>query len=297
MASLTSVYLCSRTVYAAVGSPTARGARITAAASTQLPEGCLINGVITNEADLAEALKAFFADNKLPTGRVALIAGGSQFMHRIMELPAMSEKKRLAVLSHELSSSGAETTAPLDDYMLLFRDAKTRTDTVLATRVEQSVIAGYDALAKDAGFKLTCIDLGLAAPIKAVRTIPALQNGTFVVLQFDDDTISACLFVQGQYTYSTRSRLFNPRGTAESGTEIAQKLSGLIQFHIASKSEHQIDTVYFAGADAKDFTVCRPGCEALALKVEQFPDSPTVSLPKGTALADVLYAAGNLIAR
>lgn len=297
MASLTSLYLCSRTVYAAVGRPTARGARITAAASTQLPEGCLINGVITNEADLAEALKAFFADNKLPTGRVALIAGGSQFMHRIMELPAMSEKKRLAVLSHELSSSGAETTAPLDDYMLLSRDAKTRTDTVLATRVEQSVIAGYDALAKDAGFKLTCIDLGLAAPIKAVRTIPALQNGTFVVLQFDDDTISACLFVQGQYTYSTRSRLFNPRGTAESGTEIAQKLSGLIQFHIASKSEHQIDTVYFAGADAKDFTVCRPGCEALALKVEQFPDSPTVSLPKGTALADVLYAAGNLIAR
>ena len=297
MASLTSLYLCSRTVYAAVGSPTARGARITAAASTQLPEGCLINGVITNEADLAEALKAFFADNKLPTGRVALIAGGSQFMHRIMELPAMSEKKRLAVLSHELSSSGAETTAPLDDYMLLSRDAKTRTDTVLATRVEQSVIAGYDALAKAAGFKLTCIDLGLAAPIKAVRTIPALQNGTFVVLQFDDDTISACLFVQGQYTYSTRSRLFNPRGTAESGTEIAQKLSGLIQFHIASKGEHQIDTVYFAGADAKDFTVCRPGCEALALKVEQFPDSPTVSLPKGTALADVLYAAGNLIAR
>ena len=297
MASLTSLYLCSRTVYAAVGSPTARGARITAAASTQLPEGCLINGVITNEADLAEALKAFFADNKLPTGRVALIAGGSQFMHRIMELPAMSEKKRLAVLSHELSPSGAETTAPLDDYMLLSRDAKTRTDTVLATRVEQSVIAGYDALAKDAGFKLTYIDLGLAAPIKAVRTIPALQNGTFVVLQFDDDTISACLFVQGQYTYSTRSRLFNPRGTAESGTEIAQKLSGLIQFHIASKSEHQIDTVYFAGADAKDFTVCRPGCEALALKVEQFPDSPTVSLPKGTALADVLYAAGNLIAR
>ena len=297
MASLTSLYLCSRTVYAAVGSPTARGARITAAASTQLPEGCLINGVITNEADLAEALKAFFADNKLPTGRVALIAGGSQFIHRIMELPAMSEKKRLAVLSHELSSGGAETTAPLDDYMLLSRDAKTRTDTVLATRVEQSVIAGYDALAKDAGFKLTCIDLGLAAPIKAVRTIPALQNGTFVVLQFDDDTISACLFVQGQYTYSTRSRLFNPRGTAESGAEIAQKLSGLIQFHIASKSEHQIDTVYFAGADAKDFTVCRPGCEALALKVEQFPDSPTVSLPKGTALADVLYAAGNLIAR
>ena len=39
MATLTSLYLCSRTVYAAVGSPTADGVRITAAAQMQLPEG------------------------------------------------------------------------------------------------------------------------------------------------------------------------------------------------------------------------------------------------------------------
>lgn len=295
MATLTSLYLCSRTVYAAVGSPTANGARITAAAQTELPEGCLINGVITNEADLAAALKEFFAANKLPTNRVALMAGGTQFMHRIVTLPAMSEKKRLAVLARELSTGGVETKAPLDDYMLLAHDGKG--DTVLATRVEQAVIAGYDALAKAAGFKLYSIDLGLAALIKAVRTVPALQEETFVLLQFDDDTISAALFEQGQYTYSTRSRLFNPRGSAESGAEIAQKLSGILQFHIAGKSENPITTVYFAGADADDLAVCRPGCEALALRVAQFPDSPTVKLPEGTALAQALYAAGNLIAR
>ncbi len=130
-----------------------------------------------------------------------------------------------------------------------------------------------------------------------MRTIPDLQQKTFVLLQFDDDTISACLFVQGQYTYSTRSRLFNPRGSAESGTEIAQKLSGLIQFHTTSKSEHRIETACFAGSTADDLAVCRPGCEALGLQVARFPDSPTVRLPSGTALADVLYAAGNLIAR
>ena len=295
MATLTSLYLCSRTVYAAVGSPTANGARITAAAQTELPEGCLINGVITNEADLAAALKEFFAANKLPTNRVALMAGGTQFMHRIVTLPAMSEKKRLAVLARELSTGGVETKAPLDDYMLLAHDGKG--DTVLATRVEQAVIAGYDALAKAAGFKLYSIDLGLAALIKAVRTVPALQKETFVLLQFDDDTISAALFEQGQYTYSTRSRLFNPRGSAESGTEIAQKLSGILQFHIAGKSAHPIRTVYFGGADAQDIRVCTPGCEALALQVAPFPDSPTVRLPDGVLLCDVLFAAGNLIAR
>ena len=105
---------------------------------------------------------------------------------------------------------------------------------------DYAIASGLSAMFGTVGFKLYSIDLGLAAPIKAVRTIPDLQQKTFVLLQFDDDTISACLFVQGQYTYSTRSRLFNPRGSAESGTEIAQKLSGLIQFHTTSKSEHRI---------------------------------------------------------
>ena len=296
MPTLTSLYLCNRTVYAAVGTPVANGAKLTAVCQDELPEGCLINGVITNESDLAAALRDFLARNDLPAKRVALCVGGSQFQHKLLTLPAMSEKKRYAVLAQELSTAGVEADAPLDDYQLLRRDAKAKTDTVFACRVESAVIESYAALAKDAGFAIHSLDYSLSGQLKLVAATPAL-TGTFVVLQFDDDTISACLFVQGQYTYSTRSRLFNPRGTAESGTEIAQKLSGLIQFHIASKSEHQIDTVYFAGADAKDFTVCRPGCEALALKVEQFPDSPTVSLPKGTALADVLYAAGNLIAR
>ena len=99
MPVLTSLYLCNSTVYAAVGSPTANGAKITAACQTELPEGCLINGIITNEAELTAALQGFFAANALPTQRVALAAGGSQFNHRVLTLPRMSEKKRAAVLT------------------------------------------------------------------------------------------------------------------------------------------------------------------------------------------------------
>ena len=40
-----------------------------------------------------------------------------------------------------------------------------------------------------------------------------------------------------------------------------------------------------------------PFALALGLAVEIFPDSPAVKLPSGTHLPDVLYAAGNLIAR
>lgn len=297
MATITSLYLCSRTVYAAVGTPTADGARITALCSRELPEGCLINGVITNESDLAAGLRSFFADNRLPDKKVALCVGGTQFQHKLLTLPIMSDKKLYPVLARELTTAGVETQAPLDDYMLLHRDKKANTDTLLACRVESAVIEGFVNLAKDAGFTLGSIDCGLAGQLKLVEASPALAGKTFVLLQFDDDTLNASLFEQGAFTYSTRSRLFYSRGTQESGAEIAQKLSGLVQFHIANKGADAISTVYFGGSTPADLQVCRPGCEALSLATELFPDSPKVKLPAGSRLADALFAAGNLTAR
>ena len=191
MPVLTSLYLCNSTVYAAVGSPTANGAKITAACQTELPEGCLINGIITNEAELTAALQGFFAANELPTQRVALAAGGSQFNHRVLTLPRMSEKKRAAVLTREFSTGGADVTAPLDDYMLLSTDKKTKADTVLATRVESAVIETYINLAAACGLKLYSIDLALAGQIKLVRATPELAGKSFVVLQFDGDSLIA----------------------------------------------------------------------------------------------------------
>lgn len=297
MAVLTSLYLCNSTVYAAVGTPAPNGAKVTDVCQTDLPEGCLINGIITNEAELTAALQGFFAANGLPTQRVALAAGGSQFNHRLLTLPRMNEKKRAVVLQRELSAGGADVTAPLDDYMLLSTDKKTKADTVLATRVESSVIETYIALAKDSGFKLCSIDLALAGQIKLVRATPALADKTFVVLQFDGDSLIAGLYEDGQYKYSTRSRLFNPRGTEASGTEIAQKLSGIVQFQTAAKSGHAITAVYLGGATPADVDACRPGCAALQLELAEYPETPNIKLPAGVRLADTMLAVGNLIGR
>ncbi|MDY4774268.1 MAG: hypothetical protein SO256_11120 [Gemmiger sp.] len=297
MPVLTSLYLCNRTVYAAVGVPAANGARVTAACQTELPEGCLINGIITNEGELTAALQGFFAANSLPTQRVALAAGGSQFNHRVLTLPRMNEKKRAAVLTRELSSGGADVTAPLDDYMLLSTDKKSKADTVLATRVESAVIENYIHLATACGLKLHSIDLALAGQIKLVGATPALAKQSFVVLQFDGDSLIAGLYEEGQYKYSTRSRLFNPRGTEASGTEIGQKLSGLIQFQTAAKSEHPITAVYFGGSTPADLAACTPACQALRLDAAEYPETANVKLPEGVKLADVALAAGNLIGR
>ena len=295
MASMTSLYLCNRTVYAAVGSPARGGAALSVVCQAELPEGCLINGIITNEAALTDALKGFFAANALPAKRVALVLGGSQFQYKVLTLPDLPEKKLRPIVTKELGM-GAESQT-LDDWMLLHRDPKAHSQTVLATRVDRSVIEGVLSVAKGAGLTLCCIDIGLASIIKLVRGIPALAGKTFILLAFDGENLAALLFVQGQYSYSTRSRLFNTRGTPEAAAEIAQKLSGILQFHLTNKSDHRITDVYFAKCGAGELESCRPGAEALGLTVSMLPDAPGLRLPSGCCAADAVFAAGSFFGR
>ena len=295
MASMTSLYLCNRTVYAAVGSPARGGAALSAVCQAELPEGCLINGIITNEAALTDALKEFFAANALPARRVGLVLGGSQFQHKVLTLPDLPDKKLRSIVTKELGM-GADSQ-PLDDWMLLHRDMKAHSQTVLATRVERSVIEGLLSLAKGAGLTLCCIDTGLSCLIKLVRAIPALAGRTFILLAFDGENLAALLFVQGQYSYSTRSRLFNTRGTPEAAAEIAQKLSGILQFHLTNKSDHRITDVYFAKCGAGELESCRPGAEALGLTVSMLPDAPGLRLPSDCCAADAVFAAGSFVGR
>ena len=295
MASMTSLYLCNRTVYAAVGSPARGGAALSVVCQAELPEGCLINGIITNEAALTAALKEFFSANALPAKRVALVLGGSQFQHKVLTLPDLPDKKLRSIVTKELGMGAGNQT--LDDWMLLRRDMKAHSQTVLATRVERSVIEGVLSLAKGAGLTLCCIDTGLSCLIKLVRAIPALAGRTFILLAFDGENLAALLFVQGQYSYSTRSRLFNTRGTPEAAAEIAQKLSGILQFHLTNKSDHRITDVYFAKCGAGELESCRPGAEALGLTVSMLPDAPGLRLPSDCCAADAVFAAGSFFGR
>lgn len=295
MASMTSLYLCNRTVYAAVGSPARGGAALSVVCQAELPEGCLINGIITNEAALTAALKEFFSANALPAKRVALVLGGSQFQHKVLTLPDLPDKKLRSIVTKELGMGAGSQT--LDDWMLLRRDMKAHSQTVLATRVERSVIEGLLSAAKGAGLTLCCIDTGLSCLIKLVRAIPALAGRTFILLAFDGENLAALLFVQGQYSYSTRSRLFNTRGTPEAAAEIAQKLPGILQFHLTNKSDHRITDVYFAKCGAGELESCRPGAEALGLTVSMLPDAPGLRLPSGCCAADAVFAAGSFFGR
>lgn len=297
MAMMTSLYLCNRDVHALVGRSSGKGVKITTVCHAVLPEGCLINGVITNEGALVAALQEFFQANGLPKKNVCLVVNSSQFQHRTVTVPAMPEKKLRDVVQRELNTAG-EAVQPLDDYMVLEQNSKDHSSTLLAMRIEKSLVDSYMALAEEVGLHITCIDLALACEIKLIRSLPALAEQTFIMLVLDGSNLYSTLYETGQYKYSTRTRLFNSRGTPESGTEIVQKISGIVQFQMASKSTNRITNVYFAGATKDDLAVCAGGLEILQLEQAVFPEaSNRIKLPDNCALADSIYTVGNLIGR
>ena len=77
------LYLGSRTVQAAVGVCRGGRVRVRRLCGAELPEGCLINGLIADEARLGEALAAFLRRERLPRRQAVLVLGGGQFVSRL----------------------------------------------------------------------------------------------------------------------------------------------------------------------------------------------------------------------
>ena len=162
------------------------------------------------------------------------------------------------------------------------RRAARRTDTVLATRVEKSVLDPYIALANTLGLRLCTIDLaqGRADSAGAGRC-PSTARRTFILLVFEGETFSASLFENGQYKYATRGRLFHPRGTAESAAEILQKVSGMAQFQKTGANAPALTDLYFGGAAAGDLARLRGRGGGAAAAVRAVPAQPACAPARG----------------
>ena len=93
MATVTSLSLGNRQMQAAVGSFNGRVLRVGKLCEATLPEGCLINGVITNEADFSAAVGAFWKQNDLPRKNVSVTLNSSQFLSRMVTVPLLPPKK------------------------------------------------------------------------------------------------------------------------------------------------------------------------------------------------------------
>ena len=124
----------------------------------------------------------------------------------------------------------------------------------------------------------------------------SMQGKTCIWLCFEGSSVLSLLVENGEYRYSSRSRIFSEPGTVDFGTEMTRDVSGTMQFHTASRSGGTLTDVYYAGCSDDDFEVCLAGIRGLGLEVSRLPECRVFrALPNSERLSDWLGCAETLI--
>ncbi|MDD4849091.1 MAG: hypothetical protein PHO10_00160 [Gemmiger sp.] len=297
---LVSVCLGNQSIQAAVGrekpGPGRPRVQVKNLCQAPLPPHCLEDGVITDEAALAAALRGFWAANALPRGRVALAVHSSRFVSHPVTAPALPPRQLAEIARQELAARAARgqgTPAPyLADYLCLPGRANSKTVTLLATAVETELIARYAALARAAGLTLCSVDTALASGLQLTTRLAGLAGKSYLLLFFEGQGAPApitALLVSGGCFCGT-ARL--PYAAPDAWQAALAPLWG------AAPSAQPVTDAYTCGASNADFAACLPGCAALGLRAAKLPDAPRQAmLPAGFHLADWLCPVGNLLGR
>lgn len=259
-----------------------------------IQEGLLINGMITNEDSLAAAIKNVWADNPELAKSVKLVVSSTSVLSKKLKVPAVNDKKLLDIIKDEYSE--VENYKELIyDYRVLNPKSKDGGMDIVACAVEREFIEGYINLFEKCSIKLESITTALSSIMNAVSLFEEFSHATYVITNLDGNNLSNTLFVNGEYNYSSRSRLLEELGSEDSENELYRALSSLIQFNKSQKTGFDITDIYFTG-DLSDGISEFLGRLSQALGVRVSP----LSVPKGVSIPDrdlfnrLFYTMGNL---
>ncbi len=291
----TSVYLSNSTINAVVGTG-GKKVRVKRVCSVEIPEGSLINGIITNEADLSDQLKEFWEQNKLPKKDVALVINSSQLVLKTLTMPKAKDRKIRELLPMEFGDV-SDQKDPILDYML--ESTEKNTVSVHAVMTDRSFIQGYLSLFGELGIKVSSISVARTCRNKLLGTLKQVRGKVCVVHMIDGTSINSMLWVNGTSVYATQRRVFCEAGTPQFGVELARLVNNIQQFAITQQIQEKIETVYLAGTQGDEFEIYRQAMIEAGTEgsCELLQPEKHIRMPKGMEQEYSRYLAelGNMI--
>lgn len=229
----------------------------------------------------------------LPTRGITLVLPDEAVTTKTITAPKMPENKLEELVRHEMRPREDQIVAA--DYVPLGVDAEGRQQLFCAA-CRKETMEEYLEMAKRLGLRLQSVTVSMAGRLKLLRAMQPLQEKTCICLCFEGSSVLSLLVENGEYRYSSRSRIFSEPGTVDFGTEMTRNVSGTVQFHTASRAGGTLTDVYYAGCSDDDFEVCLAGIRGLGLQVSRLPECPAFrALPNGERLSDWLGCAEVLI--
>ena len=289
-----SVYISNEAIQAAQGSAGKNNVNVKQIINEPLDEGCILNGVITNPQALSKKLELTWSKHRLPTKNIHLSVDGNAILTRVMEAPLLPPKKMLSYIYEEFYEIENRESMVYDDTVLKPLNAQGGA-TILAAFAERDFINEYIELFKTAKLRISSINIALCGAINIMSRIIQYQSRTYILAVFDKITVSEMLYINGSFRFAKRVRLMAQPESSEFFTELAQSLSGLIQFNKSEKSGFDITDIYFCG----DFEGMKKTCfglaEALNVAVSELPDVKEIKFRGYGKLSSFIYPVGGLI--
>lgn len=297
----TSIYLSNNIIRIIVGAGSGKNIEIKKEITRNIPEGSLINGVITNHQDLEEELRTIWKEEQLAVKDVFLVVHSSKFVSKQLTLAGGSKKQLEQMLPLEFSDVERYEEA-VYDYMLMpkTKSGNKNVEELLGVMAERNFVTEYIELFQRLGIKLSGIINGIGAAVKSLENLKQLNRRSCIVQVVDGANLESILWVEGEYKYSMNRRVFAAPGSREFGTEVIRHTNSVLQFYGSMKMDIPITEMLVCGATANEIQLFREISDEAEMNLQIHP-LDVASEVKGTGktekLADYIYPYGALIPR
>lgn len=282
---ITSVFLSNNTVFVACG---AEGKKLPGRARSiiyRMPEGSLLNGMITNEQELTEQLRELWLRERLPKKNVRLVLESSHFSVKTLELPRLKKAELSGVIRREFAEM-EQYEEKLYDHAVLHEMGDGRQE-ALAVMVNRSYIESWKNIFDSIGITLERITVSRESMTRYFASCRELRQGAYVLLLLDDMILTSVLWMDGRLISADRKRMFSEAGSEEFYTEIARSVSSIRQFYAGQKAKAKLEKVYLCGFRKEDTGRCQESLNSFELNMGV--------QPLQASYADNVMAAGGLL--
>lgn len=282
---VTSVFLSNNTVFIAGGAEGKSLPRHAKSIIYRMPEGSLLNGMITNEQELTEQLRELWRERALPKDHVRLVLESSHFSVKTLAVPKMKEKEVCGVVLREFAEM-EQYEEKLYDHAV-FKEIEGGGQDILAVMVNRSYIEGWQKIFHDIGVELERITVSRETMTRYFASCGQLRQGAYVLILLDDMILTSVLWIDGRLVSADRKRVFSEVGSEEFYTEISRSVSSIRQYYISQKKSGKLSKLFLCGFKEQDVGRCQESLDRfeLDMQVESFKEP----------YADNVMAAGGLI--
>ncbi|MDR0817753.1 MAG: hypothetical protein LBN35_03850 [Clostridiales Family XIII bacterium] len=291
---MNSIYCSTTSLKYVAGSADSKGVKITDFGSVDLPQGGMINGIITDAEIMTKYFSEVSFENGLSKDPTWLVINNSTIETKIMDVPPLGEDKILEFVRREFRQYSDEENDAIYDFTVLNPKAPSGGVTILAVGVSRELLTTYKTALLSAGYDLKGINIGLNCQIRLARLLPQLKTRTVVLGQLDGRTLSLTLFSNGVYRLQNRSRMVHPEDDPEWTDEIGSNISSMIQFNKTQKEHEEITAAYVAGASSENITLLTDGLTQLGIDIKELDMMSNITL-SGKAKGKEPFNAGEYL--